>query len=90
MNITIKKLDGRTAFIYKGIRIDVDRYSIIDEPNAFGGKYSIKDASLKEATIFIDGEFKRGSVIDHFVIEQAMKELDEKSWGKSICPEVWK
>jgi hypothetical protein len=90
MNITIKKSGELTSFIWKGIKIDVDAYSTIPEPNALGGKYLIKDSKIKDATVYVDGTFHRESILDHFVVEEAMKDLDNKSWGKSICPEVWK
>jgi hypothetical protein len=90
MELLITKNGSRTAFIYKGIRIEVDQFTELSVPNKLGGKYYIADASIKDATMHIDGQLYPASVMDHLVIEQAMEDLDQRSFGKTTCPDEWK
>lgn len=86
----ITKNGNRTVFTWKGIRIEVDSFKIVPEPNRLGGKYFIGDAVIKDATIHIDGQLRPASIMDHFTIEAAMKDLDDRSFGKSTFYNQWK
>ena len=78
-----------TIFQFKGIRIEVDSYTVQDLPNRFHGKYFIGDSKIKNAIIYVDGEILPASVLGHFVIEEAMKDLDNKSFYRSSPHPNW-
>lgn len=87
--LRIVHLDSLTIFLFKGIRIEVDSYTILEMPNSMGGRYCIRDAKIKNAVINVNGKIIRSSIIDHFVIEAAIKDLDSRSFGQSIAHPAW-